>query len=543
MASRRFSLILLAAFLALPFIYFFLYAPYGYSDTDEGFIQGLCWRMLNGETVYTDFDYVRPPVTLWLHTLEMSVLPDVGEVLWSRLVYYLQTWASVAFALAALLRFFPDWKPLAGLLGIAIFLVECHNAPPMPWHTTDGIFFASMGIFLLSRGSEIFWLAPGLLALLLAAGCKQSFYLMPLAGLVFVYFFHGRQSFARACFLMGLLILTIVGIVWGAYPQWARAMMVQTTFHTAGADFISQGFLAYAKPATAIALVPGIVAWLPSRIAWAQAMKKWAWLAVAALVLGLFTLNVVQSQREAAYVGPSFGWAQVLFLAALSVVILMPSLPGQGRALLAVLLFLTWCGGISWGYAIPLRNFAPVLFALSLVAETCLSVRSLKTSLAVCIILFFFGFHLQLHFPYRDSARTEMAAIGDNRFEVLKGIKTGPGNRSRLQEMASLASRYPSFAVMPAMPQAHYLLRARNPFRWEWEHNAEIALPEGEEGKRMLHPDSGQAMAVLVQRDHAVEWNREGKFGTWVTRWVREHWTKVEETPYFEVYFRGNPHP
>ena len=52
-----------------------VYAPYGYSGVDEGFITALVWRVLNGELPYVDFIYVRPPGTPLLHAAIQAVLP------------------------------------------------------------------------------------------------------------------------------------------------------------------------------------------------------------------------------------------------------------------------------------------------------------------------------------------------------------------------------------------------------------------------------------------------------------------------------------
>ena len=45
--------------LAISLIAAWLYAPYGHSGTDQGFIMGLAWRITEGELTYVDFIHIR----------------------------------------------------------------------------------------------------------------------------------------------------------------------------------------------------------------------------------------------------------------------------------------------------------------------------------------------------------------------------------------------------------------------------------------------------------------------------------------------------
>ena len=75
--------------LILPIFYFLAFGLFGFSDTDQGFIQALSWRVINGEIPYLDFIYVRPPLSIYIHTLPFLIFPDHLVILAERFLFYL----------------------------------------------------------------------------------------------------------------------------------------------------------------------------------------------------------------------------------------------------------------------------------------------------------------------------------------------------------------------------------------------------------------------------------------------------------------------
>jgi hypothetical protein len=539
MNERRFPNLFFWIFLLLLPVYCWLYAGVGYSDTDEGFIHGLSYRILSGETIYTDFDYVRPPLTPWLHAAELQLLPDYGEVFWSRCLQYVTTWFSVLLALFSILRFLPEWKNNIWMLACGIFILDCHNAPAMPWHTTDGIFFSSLGFFLLSRGPSFAWLISGMTGFLLAALCKQSFYLMPFAGLFFIYSVWGFRSLA-------LSFLSVIALAGGAFlfirfsaPEWTHAWITQTTFHTEGNDFISQGFFEYLKPATAVAvLLIGLMLW-PNILDQRPGFRKIAAAGFLLFLSALLGLNIFMTFQEQAFRGLVLGWGQSLFLFALAFLLFMPGIDSKAKSVLGANLFLTWSAAISWGYPIPVRHSAPMMI-IFLIGFAWIYGRQIGEWIYTWTTIFFLAsFFLLFQFPYRDAPRNQCDQDGGEIFPQLAFHSIGKENADKLRELKQLAISHPQFTVMPAMPQAHYLTQTQNPFPWDWEHNAEVVIADTQAViNQFLSPSQGSRIAVFVQKDHTIEFEREGKYGTWLTRYIRAHWKKEQETLYFEVWLR-----
>ena len=182
-------------FFALPILYSLTYSRYAIADVDEGFILAAAWRIFSGEVPYRDFIYIRPPLTIYLHSLTFYFFGDALQVIGSRAVFYLFV-ASYSYLGARIVdRFFRLREMRLSCLQLAAvsFIFSVHNFPPMPWHTVDGILFSTLGLFLLAGGSGNTRIFMGCAALFLAAMTKQSFYLMPAIGLLAVWLWHGRQ--------------------------------------------------------------------------------------------------------------------------------------------------------------------------------------------------------------------------------------------------------------------------------------------------------------------------------------------------------------
>ncbi|MCK5923915.1 MAG: hypothetical protein KAG66_23475, partial [Methylococcales bacterium] len=201
-------------FFLLPILYFILYGSYGFDETDQGFIVSLCYRILIGEVPHEDFFYVRPPLTPLLHSLEMALLPENIELIGMRFFGILYLWLTVLFSLLAFRRLF-DFEQLnisVWHLGALGFIVSMHNYPPMAWHTIDGVLFTALGAYFLSRGEQAHWIALALIAWAMAPLAKQPFAVVPLTGLLAVFWMYPPRKAAK-----GLALAASIGIILMAF--------------------------------------------------------------------------------------------------------------------------------------------------------------------------------------------------------------------------------------------------------------------------------------------------------------------------------------
>lgn len=522
---------------ALPLLYFVLYGRHGYSDTDHGFIQGLAWRTANGEVPYWNYIYVRPPLSPILHAIEMAILPDGLEVIGSRLLYYGTIWFSVLFG-GLSLRYFYNFYRL-GLnfwmfLAIA-FVLSAHNFPPMPWHTLDGILLASLGAYLISRGPKMWKVGLGIIALILAALCKQPFILLPIVGIMASYGLWGRkQAFLGiAIFSLALLIFFISALL-GATGEWVKAFWSQTTGVTSIGDLWEIGILKYLK---AFGLGFGVI--LLGGLIWNRFHDKTqakiggvlGWIFVA----GMVGLNTAFIMHQGTYRPPTFLYVHIMWC--LGFVMAAAGILGKERGAwpLMILLIAAWGSSISWGYPVPALAFTPIIFGFVWFIREYFEFEPPKFYYPALLVVLLVAFFLQNRYPYRDAPRSEEYFHLGDVYPKLNHVHGGKYIYGKLADMKKLSAEYNgNFTVLPAMPQGHYLEGLLPPIQVDWAHNAEMNYQKGIQP--IINKLNFVAPTVLMERDKLYQANMEGKYGSELARFVQQNWKKVKETTFFDVY-------
>jgi hypothetical protein len=524
-----------ALFFLLPWVYFLVFGPYGFSTGDQGFIQGLSWRIANGEIPYLDFIYVRPPVSVYLHAIPILVIPSGLQVLTERLLFYLFCWGGVWFATQSLYIILGTQKPKLNpyLFSILAFVLTVHNFPPMPWHTTDGVLLASFGLFLIIRSGKNLFGTAGIFLLILAAGTKQGFYPMPIVGFVLISILHG---FPRGLIAAGwnLIILTAaLSLAHFLQPDLFPAFLMQTMGVTRLHDLLHPGFWSYLKAIPL--LIPILIIWLLIQTGAIQKIQlsrliPWAmWLPIL-VAAGLTTWF---SFRGGQYSEPRFGYMHALWIGGMISAGWFFRQNRNASIVLAAFLALSWCAGISWGYPMPALFITPALFGWILLYQNVKPPQSgFHVALAAC---FFLLFLVQYQFPYRDAPRHEESYKAGSVFPKLRGIKTGATHFGQLTELDSLIRLNGSlFTVMPGFPSIHFLNHSQNPFLSDWPHNAETDFARQKD--RILMQLSERTEWVYLDKSKLHRLESVSRYGCGTALFVSENWEKVSEGKYFEVY-------
>ncbi|MEZ4830095.1 MAG: hypothetical protein R3C61_28000 [Bacteroidia bacterium] len=519
--------------LVVPLITFLAFGMYGFCDTDQGFIQALSWRVVNGQIPFRDFISVRPPLSIYLHALPMLIFPAQWVVLVERAIFYLMISLSVFWMTRSLERYF-DFKEI-GLspeaFAFIAFICSVHNFPPMPWHTVDGIFFASWGVNLICRKTSAAGLLGGIALLTCAALCKQAFYPMIPAGLFLMWFLREKKPALWATFIWLAVLAAGMVIVYIRYPELPGLFWEQTTGATTLEDLFSVGIIRYAKPFVLIVL-PLLIIWR------AHGLYDRAYLPVllyGLVFFGLLGLHVYHTLVFHAYTGPSYGFSQAFFLIAAGVSVKGFWVNPRAFALLLVLLLVSWCTGISWGYANNMLCFTPVIFGLIywIYEEFNFTVPRYFYGIIAVILIWIFA--ILNEYPYRDAPRESMKKTIGDVFPRMSGIYTGDGFHNKAEELKKMTeSRDGLFTVLPAWPLAHYVTETMSPFPADWAHNAEVnynALASDLQSRLNQDVDF-----VLIEKDKINEARNSGPYGSLITGYVLDHWTPCEHGAFFDVY-------
>jgi hypothetical protein len=523
-------------FVLLPILYFGLYGFYGFGDTDQGFVTALSYRVQLGEQPYTDFSYVRPPLTPLLHALELKVLPLSLQMIGMRLTYFLMLWLTVWMSIQILQRFF-DFEQ-AGiskwLLASLGYILALQNYPPMAWHTTDGIFFGVLGVYLITQKPKLGLLELGLLSLFLAALAKQPFALLFPSGVVLVLFLHPRKQAAISVVVASLIVLAMG---WGLTKQYP-GMLSQIAGSAKFNDLLTSGVRGYMRPFLLFVLPVTLGLWLLGQ---KLNKPKLAQVCVAAVLLawvGWYAWIVMDSLRDKEYVIPAHWFYHVLWLASV-VLALADFWEKRWRSGMVILMLaaISWASAISWGFQLPSLFCLQGLFSALVLLKRLGKVDLPRWVYPALTALGFVAFFLMNQYPYRDGKRSELTHDAGEVFEGLSHIRTGPYGYGKLQEFKRLYETYHDpYFVLPKMPLAHYLTQSKSPVGIDWGCDGEIGAGQY---PRLLAQMNQPGVTVFVEKYRRDELKRpKDIYSSDLLRAVLTDWTLIDSGEVFLVYRR-----
>lgn len=478
-------------------------------DTDQGYIMGIAWRIFQGQELYTEVDYVRPPLSPWLHSL------------W---FFFGDAWLWLSrFAMVAMIGLAVWWQrgflanqgsPFSqeGIWWLAAALMSLHNFPAMPWHTIDGVFFGSLGWWCLANKYHVRSLAfPGGAAFACAALAKQSFFFLPLFALAWLLLLPDQRN-KLPWFLAGGLFtgaFALIALLPDPAVAWSWVMG-----SSSGGDVWEAGVKAYVLP-----LIPALAIILArlSLKRWRPSFPDIVYPAAVLLVLAAWSAMMIRAGSSA-----SVPWkaGQVLWWVGLWEAVQSLRRKEPGAAAWLALLGLAWCSSLSWGYA------TPVLVALPLIIPALKAGKWPRLALAAgALMVVLTGWF----YPYREQRPADLlSAELISRYPALGLVKVGPEIAGELQELDSLRQAWPgTFTVLPNWPHIHALTGTTNPLPSDWEHNAEMQFDQNPTRYRQALANTDY---IFLDKDQLGEAGQAGRYGSQIMAEVLKNWTKAGET-------------
>lgn len=515
------------------------YAPYGINETDGGFLTGLAWQLLSGKSLYADVVYVRPPLPVWWRALELLLLPETAPVLVERWLFYGKVAAYCWLGASVLAAGSRRW-----MLATLGFVVSAHCYPAAAWHTVDGLLLGALSIWAW-YGVSGRW--GGLLSgvcMCLCLLCKQSFYPMALIWLVMVVAPPGwqigqgnpgkKRSIAFAFSGMGLAILLFFSYLY-LNTCWAGFWQM-TTGAASGGEGFQHGVLDYLRiapvlaGASALCLIP-VLRWFGTGRYPQTAF--WAWVLWLGVLGGSYAWAIWQRQDFTA----PFAQSRLAFVVAVGYLIFQIKTghwtKERGLRLL-VLLGLSWCAALSWGYNLPILFAVPWVMALldissDLFAAAFPGRRAAGAPVWVLLALLLV-FRWGYAFVYRDGLRSEMNIPLGDIFPRLRGIYSTQATAARYRDLRDLIARYgPTVKTLPAFPQSNFLTNTAAPLPLDWVVRREM------QGAQALVEQAlaAQSPVLLVEKAYADRLDTDPELG--LTRRVLREGRVVEETEHFWV--------
>jgi hypothetical protein len=469
-------------FFGLLIFYGLYYAPYGVNETDGSYLTGLAWHVLQGKVLYRDVVYVRMPLPVWTQALTVGLLPETGVILAERWLFYvnvaLYSWLGAVLLEPPGVR---RWQ-----LAVLGFVVSAHCFQPSAWHTAHGILWGVLAFWAGRRGTAAGWFFGGV-CVAAAVLCKQSFYPL-LVGWPVWAALTGRWK------ALGWGLLGIAGTfaVFAGYMVYAGAWQnfIDITFGAMSREQARErGIFDYLRTPWQIVLLsaallgPAFYGFLTGR------RRRWAavlWFGWLAALAATFVLQICLRQEWTA----PFGQSRFLFLLTGAWTLWelwrrWPERPGPPQLMLLGLFLVTWCGAVSWGYALPILFATPwvyVVLELSRAFGRPFTEghpgRSRWAPVAALLFLLVV-FRIGYEWTYRDGRRGELTEPLGTVFPAMQGIYTDAQSVALYAELKQLAGRYgPNVTTLPIFTLSNFLTRTNPPLPCDWKVRREMGAGE-----------------------------------------------------------------
>lgn len=545
-SSNRDALLTAAFLLAVPVVAHLLFSWRGFTPTDDGFTLAYSRRILDGEVPHRDFIIIRPFLSPLIHT--PFVLFSGEYTYWlSRLFVWFQfaciAWAWVSVVDRAFDNAFSDATKL--FVGVLVFAASAHHFVLTAWHTVDGLFLASIGLWMVTRQEAT---GKGFGYALIAAAylCKQSFLFMAPLSLLFLGDWRRSRCWIAAA-LPGLAYCAYL-LATGSFPD----AFIQLTSQT---GIVSTGATSYLNYATLLGVVAGLSAMLLSSGAAAPPLparpSRYAGASMLAAIPAIFTA-VGLFRGGLAVV--SFGvFGMVLGALLYCATSRATQDAGRIRAAALVLLF-AWSASLSIGYNAPGLMLGPMLavlwaLAYSTVRETPegpgLGPRVLQAAVVVLGAAILVGFwDTRANHIYREQPSSELTKpLGG----VLPGgalIYTNPRTYAYMADLkdATVRAREKGkrYAIIPQTAGWWVQSEQPNPLPIDWPWPVELGNRQlNDRVTRALAAERGKTV-VIVQRVEAFDLaGGEARLDSKrypVVQYVRANYRKTGETRFFELY-------
>lgn len=534
----------ICAAIAIPVFYLIFYTPLGMDTTDFGYFYGYAWRILEGQTPYRDFYYIKPALPLYWHAFWMWMTPEKWQILAGKAGFLCEMLAASWLTAFFLNRFFDPAKlklPVT-LLATTGFIYSVHTFPHMPWHTADGAFFCALSLFCAAYG----WVFTGGLSIGCAILCKQSFALAPFGILFLLWFWKPLSECIK--YFVGVLVGPGLALLWLWHQGALGSFFEQTTGQLHIWEAIDAGILIYVRQnwwLPALAVVPWAIAKLLKKDIASWLTPPWLYL------FGLTLLYVFNVEIQKRWLGFGYSWPTLMMVLGEAFIFLpkyflVPFTRDDSSfrhpyllssAALSAPHIIAWSCAISGGYKTPAFFATSLLFSL-FILQGKMTGRSLKIAWgAICagLIMFGLGYQYPYIFPERPLKRQDLKYDAGQVYEKASGVKVDREMLEKLRELKELRAKYgPKYKTLPGFTLAYYLNKDYPQLSSDWLIDWEINGQVDKVYQELLD----KHLTVFMERDqlNAKKADAYDRSGYSVPQRVAANWRIVEETPHFVVF-------
>lgn len=526
--STRLIPYLVVTVLAATYSYFFIgdgYCP----RLDEGYLQSIAARVLDGQSPYEDFYFLRTPLSIYIQTFFLYVLGGSYTILMARVFWFIQCLIQVVI-LSLIYRDYLSKVELT--LMLVLSYVVSTLLLSFPWYSYDAIFFVTIAAALI-RFRKFFWSG---LFMFLAFLCKQNYILVLPLLILFstILWLLGhrlkllslRQGKSLLLgFLTGTcayaLFLVFTGNLWNfaenvfLLPRECGSFDITfvifqdnlRAFKTSLPVIVTFTILFYLDKRT----WPLIAAAIPIVMIWGKSLftaPNYVYMLIYlnyALCL-LFVVEVVRTRRD---VGDS-STLRLLMLLALAVAV-------------------QYIAGFNYSGLLFANQGAAFFLPISYITFRDFSPSRYRRPLAVVIVLAItvLGVYHKHRFIYHETRRTLLTEEFSH--PKLAGIRSTPTRVNKLQSLIGLIDQYSDpgdyIFVFPDYPALYFLTDRMNPTPVGWFHGPEYS-------HRMLL----ESIDIMKQKRPAMIFIHVENIPDELEAFLTAYYTKLAEVTIMDTY-------
>lgn len=522
--------------LSLPMFFLFFFGRYGLEDSDSGLIVGLGWRIFNGEAPYKDFYYIRPIISPLVSAVWLSILPEYGQVVIMRLINYYQLLIQVSLTIFLLKKNY-NFKTLKAnpyVLILVSFLITSIGTPYFQWHTTDGVFFAVIGFFLIGyfdkKNKANFFIAG--LFLGISALTKQNFIIVPLLGLIFTFLHFGFKKMTFV--LIGVTAIFIAFYYYLSGNNLFNDFLIQNTGSLTFKDLFFSGFVVYLIGVDYFFPIIFLMILIFIFFNKFKLISENNWsLLFLSFVISVICINftiVVFGKASIVAFDKIVSVFVVLFFVCL---FLIKKEKINQHYLLIALLGVSWASSISWGAMSPLIFFTPLVFSVFYLLQKYLYAFEKNITVIFIVIIIFYSCAVNLR-PYRDSFVWNINDDASLISKKLAFIKSRSVVIEKHLELKAIFKRYMDSTILPSMPGAYYLHNKINKLPVDWAMDAEIAF---DKLGLIDKTDKCCSFYIVEKKSVGQPIGEHGKFYSSITEHVLNKYKLIDSSyEYFDIY-------
>lgn len=493
-------------FILPPLFYIIFLCIYGIDRIDSGFVLSFVGRLDIGQTIYKDFDLVRPFGNVIFWDLLLKIIPKDSEYLLiiARLIFILESLA-IAYFLTKIA------KPVSSITTFFVltFILFIHHFNLMPWHTVDGIFLGIIAIYLCQKKHFL----SAIILTLITASTKQSFYIFAILSIFLnlCLIIKNNYKIEKKDICLSFIFLLIISLIIYKYSLLDNfaLFLKQTNSSSSLRQLYQAGLKAYF-----------FSSWYSN-------------IAFFILLVFVYFYNGNRFKKFLFYVS-AFALAIGYLLP------LIPRLPNNYTNLLFVYFFilfikykksdhigylifiLSWCSSLSWGYNSPIFLIG---FIFLYIFKDLLTSKFLIISCMIMLILFSF---IRLTHPYYNKSSLETSYVLCSDLPTISGIYMPKETYLLYKEGVEIQKKYKKIIFIPGDPMLDVMTKSfYNRASWEMD----VEYPTNTTDNSL----NDRSLFFAVDKNPIIKY-KSGFFKSTYTNTILETRVKIDSTKSYYIY-------